>query len=235
MAGVWEWQQGPPEELQRAWFLYANPEVREMRAPLAIYFGGHDEDVTHFLKQVHAHGCTRHQHWLFVDYPGYGFSEGRTEFGVLVPSAQLWFDGACTMPIVDSSRVSCIGRGLGSAVAVELAARRPVERLVLTSAFESLASVGAWHYPWAATYFSAFDVARIAPSLTQPMLMLRAAHDELIPAENTRNLYFAWGGQKYSHVFENATYENVLLHPEYLHRVFEFLERRLPTPPTHLA
>ena len=49
---------------------------------------------------------------------------------------------------VDAARIAVHGRSLGSALAVQLAAARPVRCAVLTSPFESLAAVGRAHYPW---------------------------------------------------------------------------------------
>jgi uncharacterized protein len=91
------------------------------------------------------------------------------------------------------------GRSLGSGVAVQLAAQRPIAGVILVAPFDSLVEVGKRYYPFLPVNWMLkhrFDSVGIAPSIKAPLLCIVAEDDEIIPAEHSRRLYDAWGGEK---------------------------------------
>ena len=159
--------------------------------PLIIYFGGNAEEVSWMLddarRRVPGVG------WLLVDYRGYGSSQGSPSEKALVADAIRWYDHFKGEPIY------LFGRSLGSGVAVQLAAQRPVAGLVLVTPFDSLVEVAKHHYPYLPVRLMLrhpFESVERAPKLTVPLLCLAAERDNVIPAEHARRLYEAWGGPK---------------------------------------
>ena len=159
--------------------------------PLIIYFGGNAEEVSWMIddaqKRVAGAG------WLLVDYRGYGSSEGSPSEKALVADALQWFDH------FKSQNTYVFGRSLGSGVAVQLAAQRPVAGLVLVAPFDSLVSVGKRHYPFLPVDWMLkhrFDSVALAPKMKAPLLCIVASHDEIVPPEHAQRLYDAWGGPK---------------------------------------
>jgi len=159
--------------------------------PLVIYFGGNAEEVSWMLDEAprRAPGVG----WLLVDYRGYGSSDGSPSEKALVSDALQWYDH------FKAEKTYVFGRSLGSGVAVQLAAERPVAGLILVAPFDSLVAVGKRIYPFLPVQWllkHRFDSVALAPKMKAPLLCIVAAYDEVVPAEHAKRLYDAWGGPK---------------------------------------
>jgi uncharacterized protein len=161
--------------------------------PLVMYFGGNAEEVSWMLDDAvrRAPGTG----WLLVDYRGYGSSGGSPSEKALVADALRWYDQMSSQ----HNHVYLFGRSLGSGVAVQLAAQRPVAGVILVAPFDSLVEVGKRHYPFLPVNWMLkhrFDSVALAPAIKVPVLCIVASHDEIIPAQHAKRLYEAWGGKK---------------------------------------
>jgi len=171
------------------------------RAPLVLYYGGNAEEVSHMLEAVGdtLRGDTPGVAWLLVNYRGYGASEGSPSQVSLVADALAQYDYATALPNIDVQRIFVFGRSLGSGVAVQLAAHRPVRGVILVSPFDSLAAVAKRHYwylpvDWMLKH--RFDSIGAAPQMKQPLLCFIAERDDVIPPEHAERLFAAWAGPK---------------------------------------
>ena len=161
--------------------------------PLILYFGGNAEEVSWMLDE--AVRRTPGIGWLLVDYRGYGSSGGSPSEAALVADAIRWYDQMNNQ----HKTVYVFGRSLGSGVAVQLAAQRPVAGVILVAPFDSLVEVGKRHYPILPVSLMLrhrFDSAALAPKITAPLLCIVASGDEVVPAEHSKRLFDAWGGEK---------------------------------------
>jgi len=159
--------------------------------PLIMYFGGNAEEVSWMLQD--AAGRAPGIGWLLVDYRGYGSSGGSPSEKALTEDALRWHDQFA------GRRTYVFGRSLGSGVAVQLAAQRPVAGVILVAPFDSLVEVGKRHYPFLPVSWMLrhrFDSIALAPKIGAPLLCVVATGDEIIPAEHSKRLYDAWGGEK---------------------------------------
>ncbi|NKJ23125.1 alpha/beta hydrolase [Dyella sp. SG609] len=150
-----------------------------------LYFGGNGERVEDAREELARWFPERTVYLL--PYRGYAASEGEPTEQALVADALAWFDRVAK----DHVSVAVLGRSLGSGVAVQLAARRPVERLALVTPFDSLVRVAQGFYPWFPVDWLArdrFDSWRYAPQVRCPVLIVRAGEDQLMPAERTAAL-----------------------------------------------
>jgi pimeloyl-ACP methyl ester carboxylesterase len=159
---------------------------------LVIYFGGNAEQVSWMLDETarRAPGVG----WLLVDYRGYGASAGSPSETRLVDDALRWYDR-----MKEYKTVYVFGRSLGSGVAVQLAAQRPVAGVILVTPFDSMVEVGKHHYPilpvsWLLRH--RFDSIALAPKIRSPLLCIVAAQDEIIPPVHAKRLFDAWGGPR---------------------------------------
>jgi len=171
------------------------------RAPLVLYYGGNAEEVSHMLEAVGdtVRGDTPGVAWLLVNYRGYGASEGSPSQVSLVADALAQYDYATALPNMDVQRIFVFGRSLGSGVAVQLAAHRPVRGVILVSPYDSLAAVAKryyWYLPVDWMLKHRFDSIGAAPQMKQPLLCLIAERDDVIPPEHAERLFAAWAGPK---------------------------------------
>lgn len=186
-----------------------------------LYFGGNAEDVA---GSVRAFSATFPDRSLYlVNYRGYGGSSGRPSQRGLEADALAVFDALRRR----HDEVAVMGRSLGSGVAVYLASQRPVERLVLVTAYDSLVNVARAHYrflPVGLLLRDRYDSAGRASAVTAPVLMVVAEEDEIIPRARSEALAQSFRpGQVRSVVIRHATHNSLDLAPEYLDTVGTFL------------
>ena len=197
---------------------------------LVIYFGGNAEEVSGQL-----HDAPEFAPWSFAafNYRGYGLSEGRPSEASLTADAQVIYDRFAKLDGIDPDRIVIFGRSLGSAVAVQLAASRPVLAVVLVSPFDSLRSIASSQYPFVPVSLllkHPFDSLARAPDIRAPALVLAGEDDRLVPPELSRRLYDAWAGSRRWVSTPDAGHNNLHTRPGYWSAIREFLDSLAPGP-----
>jgi len=186
-----------------------------------LYFGGNAEDVAGNIDLFSAAFPDRSLY--LVNYRGYGGSSGRPSEAGLVVDALAVFDQVQTR----HAEVAVMGRSLGSGVAVQLAAARPVERLVLVTAFDSLVNVAReyfWWLPVGLLMRDRYDSVSRASQVEAPVLVVVAGEDEIIPRVRSDALAAAFApGQVQVAVVPGVGHNTLDLAPEYLGAVGRFL------------
>ena len=155
-------------------------------AGAVIYFGGNAEAVSYSLPTLAAAFPDRSLYAM--NYRGYAGSTGRPAEAALIGDARVLFDHVH----LDYANIIVIGRSLGSGVAVQLAAERPVERLILITPYDSLLNVAARQFgffPLRWLMLDKFESWRYAANVTAPTHLIAAENDEVIPASSTAALY----------------------------------------------
>jgi hypothetical protein len=186
-----------------------------------LYFGGNAEDVAGNV-ELFVEAFPDRSLYL-VNYRGYGGSSGRPSESGLVADALAVFDRVQRQ----HAEVAVMGRSLGSGIAVQLAAVRPVERLVLVTAFDSLVNVAREYFRWLPVGLlmrDRYESARRAPSVSAPVLVIIAGEDEIISRERSDALVAAFAPAQVRVVVVPAVGHNTLdLSPLYLEAVRAFL------------
>ena len=190
--------------------------------PLVVYFGGNAEEVSWMLRAAMRE--TPGTGWLLVDYRGYGSSGGKPSEAALVADGLVLFDHA--RRALDARRIVLFGRSVGSGVAVQVAAARRADGLILVAPYDSLTSLGQHHYPllpvrWLLKH--RFDSLAAAREVQAPALFLVAAHDEVVPPVHSRRLFDAWGGPKRWVALEGAGHNSTDDAPAFWPAIREFL------------
>jgi uncharacterized protein len=196
------------------------------RVPLVIYFGGNAEEVTEYAPGAPVVYGNRAV--LLVNYRGYGRSTGRPGETAMVGDALELFDWAARHPAIDAQRIAVHGVSLGTGVAVQLAAARPVRCVILTSPFTSATDIAREIYSWlpvALLMRHPFDSARVAPSVKAPALMLVGEADAIVPPRLSDALAAVWGGKVERVGFEGFGHNDLGLHPGYGSAIRAFLDR----------
>jgi hypothetical protein len=192
-------------------------------APLVVYYGGNAEEVSWQAREA---GWPADWSLALVNYRGYGGSDGKPSERSLFADALVAFDALAGRPDVDPARIVLFGRSLGSAVAVHVAAERPVAAVILVSPFESMVGVGQRHYPWLPVGLllrHPFDARSRAPAIRVPLLAIVAEQDTIIPPVHSKRLFDAWGGPKRAITIANTDHNDVAGAPEFWAAVAGFL------------
>lgn len=131
---------------------------------------------------------------LIVDYRGYGRSSGRpTETGTY-RDADAAYEYLVQTRRIDPRRLVVYGESLGAAVAVDLAARKPVGGLVMESAFSSGVDVGQEMFPFLPAHLlvrNRYDSVKKIGSVQAPILILHSRNDEFFKWQHPQRLYDA--------------------------------------------
>jgi fermentation-respiration switch protein FrsA (DUF1100 family) len=131
---------------------------------------------------------------LIFDYPGYGRSGGSPSEAGCYAAADAAYEWLTEVQGVPPREVLLYGRSLGSAVAVELACRRPHRALILVSPFTSLPDIALSHFPLLparALMRNRFDSLRRIGRCAGPVLIVHGTCDRLVPFALGEKLYAA--------------------------------------------
>lgn len=134
---------------------------------------------------------------LLLDYRGFGGNPGSPSQDGLLADARAGADALRARSGLDDTRIVYFGESLGTAVAAGLAAEQPPGAVVLRSPFPSLAEVGRLHYPWLpvrALLRDEFPTAEWIADYGGPVLVIVGDRDEIVPADLSRRVHKAAGG-----------------------------------------
>lgn len=192
----------------------------EQRAAV-IYFGGNAEDVGANLADFAATFADRAVY--LVNYRGYGGSSGYPSEAALTADAECIYDWVRAR----HERIAVMGRSLGSGVATQLATRRPIERLILITPYDSIVNVAADHFSWLPVRWLLKDrydsLARIG-KVRSPVLVVVAEHDEVVLRARSDALIAASAPSiRHVVVVAGATHNDISSFPAYAASLREFL------------
>ena len=160
------------------------------RPQAVIYFGGNAQDGA----AIAAFEGLLPRHTLYgANYRGYGGSGGRPSQTALYADALGIFDHLRAR----YDKIAVIGRSLGSAPAMYLAAQRPVDRIALITPFESALKVAQHHYPFypiAWMLNDHYDNMALAPATHSRAMLFVAGRDRTVPPTHAQNLSAAMAG-----------------------------------------
>jgi fermentation-respiration switch protein FrsA (DUF1100 family) len=165
-----------PCEKPRAVFLYAHGNAGNLS------YGG--SLVQYFQKQLRVTV-------LIFDYRGYGRSAGVPTVEGILQDARAARTLLARRAKVEEAQIVLMGRSLGGAVVVQLAAEKRPRGLILESTFSSLKDVAAHHYPslaWLVPTDKLNSVGKIA-RYKGPLLQSHGDADRTVPYTLGRKLF----------------------------------------------
>lgn len=197
-------------------------EVNPGRARALVYFGGNGESIERWRAEL-ADRLPDHTCYLLA-YRGYGASGGRPGQRALTGDAVALHDlVAARHP---HAPVDVVGRSLGSGVAMQLAARRPVARLVLVTPFDSMAANAADLYPRlpaARLVHDRWDSAAVAEHVRARIMVVRAGRDTLVSPARTDGLLAVLPAETRVVHFPEADHATIVEEPAYWPSIEDFL------------
>ena len=186
-----------------------------------IYFGGNAEDVYNNAPDFRS-TLPGHRVYL-VNYRGFGGSSGSPTQANLFSDALNVYDTLRER----HSRISVIGRSLGSGIATYLASVRPVQRLILATPHDSALAIAKNMYPVYPVSIllkDKYESVEYAPLITAPTLIMTAERDHIIPLKHSIRLAQAFApGLVKQVVIENAGHNGLAGYRQYWDEIRLFL------------
>jgi hypothetical protein len=159
-----------------AWVAEGDPSL-----PAVLYFTGNGGYLPGDLPRIRAYAEAGHPVVAAV-YPGAGGNAGRPTETAMVADALALHDA---LPgLVETQAAVVHGWSMGGAVALALAARRPVGAVVIEASFARLCDVAAERLPFVPACLLLLDRWESAdrlPRLDAPMLLLHGTGDGVVP------------------------------------------------------
>ncbi len=126
------------------------------------------------------------------------------------------------------ARTVAVGLSVGSGVAPYLAARRPIDGLILVTPFDSLAALAAGHYPWLPVRLllrHRMEPAAELGGTEVPVAIVAAGGDSLVPAARTRALAAAVPNLVFDETIAGASHNDIYDRPRFRAAMRSALER----------
>ena len=158
---------------------------RVERREAILYFGGNAEDVSSSLPRLERAFPDRALY--LMHYRGFGGSSGGPSEAALVADALALHDHVAPA----HGSIVAVGRSLGSGVAIQLAAARAVDGLVLVTPFNSVLELASDLYPWLPVDWllrDRFESWRHAARVTVPTRFVVAERDDIVPIASSDRL-----------------------------------------------
>lgn len=205
----------------QGWFLPARgtglrPVQQELETPATkptvIFFGGNAmrlDLAAYTLDPLRNAGVNL----MLLDYRGYGLSEGHPSTDAMKADALKIFDAASKHPQVDPARIIAWGYSLGAGIAAHLASVRPVEKLILFAPFTSTMEIAQKLFPFVPVRLllrHKLDTLALAPTLTQPVLIVAGGQDGEVSSEHAERIAEAWSGSKELLLLPERGHEDLL-------------------------
>jgi uncharacterized protein len=167
---------------------------------------------------------------IAIDYRGFGGSSGSpSEAGLIADAEAAYAFAAARYPV---QQLVLWGESLGSAVAVALAAEKPIHRVILEAPFTSAAAVAAlryWYMPVTLLMKDQFRSDERIGKITAPVLILHGLHDSIIPYAMGERLFALTTAPKHIVRFLDGDHEDLDANGA-LHAVGRFLAGDLDRP-----
>jgi uncharacterized protein len=130
---------------------------------------------------------------LFLSWRGYGGSAGEPGEKGFNEDADAAYDWLIAQGVAPE-KLFVVGESLGTGLAVQLAARKPVKALALEAPYDSVAAVAAGRYWWLPVHYlikDRYDSLRAIGEVRVPLLVHHGDLDTTIPIAAGRRLFAA--------------------------------------------
>jgi uncharacterized protein len=196
--------------------LCAHPATGTAATRSLLYFNGRREHPTSVFRVLPE---TPDLSVLCFFYDRLGLSWRKPGEQELVADGIAVFDWWARESAMEASRISVAGRSLGSGIAVQVAAARPIRQLVVLSPPDRLIAAIHARLPWVPHWWlrdgfrSCDHIARVRC----PCLLIVADHDATVPPDVSRALFARWDGSLTEFVVRGCSHRGVMKRQE-VHR-----------------
>jgi len=195
------------------WFVRAGTQPA---AATVIYLHGNGGNLSH-LDWLGESLAVKGFDVLLFDYRGYGKSDGAaTDERALYADADAAYEYISKTRGVPPEKIVLYGQSLGTAAAVDVAARRPCGALIIESGLSSASDMAASLIPWLPRFTHRLTRNRLdsvgkLPKVGCPVLVAHGDRDEVIPFEQANRLFAAAPEPKRLVIVRGAGHNNLLV------------------------
>lgn len=163
---------------------------------------------------------------FMMSYRGYSGSTGAPTEAANVADAKRAYE-ALRAEGVGAEEIILYGESLGSGVAAQVAAEKPVRGVILDSPFTSIVDRAAQLYPWLPVRHlleDRYDTRRYLGRIQAPLLILHGERDTIVPVEMGREVFALANEPKELAIFPEAGHNDLYLNGAF-ERVNAWIDR----------
>jgi fermentation-respiration switch protein FrsA (DUF1100 family) len=193
--------------------------------PTILYFHGNAGNLANRAERVRKY-LARGFGVFILSYRGYRGSSGQPTEKNNVADAKLAYD-ALIAEGVAPQEIILYGESLGSGIAMQVAAAKPVGGVILDAPYTSIVDVAVGAYPYFPVrpfLFDRYETMRYVPAVHAPLLVVHGEADEVIPVSMGRAVYAAANGPKEIATFPGAGHSDHHLYGTG-EEIFRWIER----------
>lgn len=214
-------------------WIYQN--VPNAKAPLLIFFGGNAQNSSNTcMGFLHSNTYQYFEGYniMFIDYPGYGLSEGKTSDKTMFDTALKSYDYATTLDFVDQNNIIVLGYSIGTGVATYVASQRNVNGLILIAPYDEALSLynntlNIFHGPLQILARYKFSSLSYAPNVKTYPLIITSLTDEVIDYNLSINLTNYFKIIEKVVILENVGHNYYFSQQSVLENIYYYLQKRL--------
>jgi pimeloyl-ACP methyl ester carboxylesterase len=158
-------------------------------APTVLFLHGNAGNISHRVERLEIFRDLG-VHLLLLDYRGYGLSEGIPNEAGTYQDALAAYEWLIQKGVV-SQRLVIYGESLGTAIAVDLAAKQPCGGVVLEAPFTSIGDMAQRMFPVLpvrSLVRNRYDSLSKIAQIQAPVLIFHSRRDEVIPFHHAERL-----------------------------------------------
>jgi uncharacterized protein len=175
----------PDGEKIMAWYRKASAG-----RPTIVYFHGNAGGLSNRSEKIR-YFISRDFGFLGVSYRGFEGSTGSPSEAGFMADANTAYDWLVAQGVA-ADRIMLLGESLGTGVAVQLAASKPVRALALEAPYANAVDVAGaayWYFPTSLLMKDQFRSADYIRQVTAPLLIIHGTSDQLIPLAQGEKLF----------------------------------------------
>jgi len=155
-----------------------------------LLFHGNAGNIGHRLDKLLALRQTGVNIFI-IDYRGFGKSEGRISEKGLYLDARAAYDYLVEARQIPAAEIILYGESLGSAAAIDLAAKIKVKAIIVEGAFSKGRDMARRMYPFIPDFLfsDSYNSLKKIERIDVPKLFIHGRDDEIVPFELARKLY----------------------------------------------
>lgn len=125
---------------------------------------------------------------LFVEYPGYGRSEGNPSRESIMETFLAAYDMLVKCPGIDPDKIILFGRSLGGGAICTIANKRPSAGMILISTFTDTREFASGFLVPRFLVLDIYDNFTVVKNYANPIAVFHGKYDELIPYHHAQKL-----------------------------------------------
>lgn len=213
------------KELYHGWGYKNSPDY-----PTVIYFGGNAQSSENFffnMEEKNGWDNFKKCNVIMIDYPGYGLSEGKTEYKNILHMADATYQYVKESEFYGNKEIIVMGFSLGTGVATYIAASYDTDGLILVAPYNNAKELynnvcNIFHGPLEMLIRNPFPSDEFAHDVTTSVLIIASEDDEVIPFKLSKSLKDTFKNNEF--VKMNGLYHNELLDDErVLNKIKQYL------------